>query len=243
MSDTILVLQHAAPETLGALGPALTARQILPRYVKAFAGERIPRDPGRAAGLIVLGGPMGVADQARYPFLRQEIALIERTLAADRPVLGICLGSQLLAAALGARVGSAPRPEIGWYPVRLTEAAAADPVWTSLPPSFTAFHWHGDVFDLPRGSVLLGSSDRTPHQAFRYGAMAWGLQFHPEVTSTQLAAMADESADDLYAAGVNRAELVAAGARYLPALQRVGRLLIDDWLAVVRQPALCLRTP
>jgi GMP synthase (glutamine-hydrolysing) len=129
---------------------------------------------------------MGVYEASRYPFLADEIELIRRFLAEGRPVLGICLGAQLLAAAAGARVYPGTRgKEIGWAEVELSEAGRADPIWSGFPPRFTTFHWHGDTFDLPRGAELLGQSARYP-QAFRIGAAAYGVQFHPEVVPTSL---------------------------------------------------------
>jgi GMP synthase (glutamine-hydrolysing) len=124
---------------------------------------------------------MGVYEADRYPFLREEMRLIEDALRSGRPVLGICLGSQLLAHALGAEVKPSGRKEIGWFDVRLTDAAALDPMWQGIDAVFKAFHWHGDVFSLPTGAVHLASSDLSPHQAFRHGA-AYGLLFHLEVT-------------------------------------------------------------
>jgi GMP synthase (glutamine-hydrolysing) len=128
---------------------------------------------GDAAGLIVMGGPMGVYEEARFPFLRRERNLIERALADRVPVLGICLGSQLLASALGAPVRKGLRKEIGWHPVYLEDAAGDDPLFRETPVEFDAFHWHGDVFDLPTGAVRLAHSSLTEYQAFRYGENAY----------------------------------------------------------------------
>lgn len=133
------------------------------------------------SALIVLGGAMGANDDARYPFLCGLKRLIREIVAHNKPFLGICLGGQLLAAALGAQVVSRRWEELGTQTVQLTAEGLADPLFKGLQEQFTTFQWHNDSFDLPDGSVLLASSAACPHQAFRIGANAWGLQFHPEV--------------------------------------------------------------
>jgi GMP synthase (glutamine-hydrolysing) len=142
--------------------------------------------PVRHGAVIVLGGPLGVYQADEHPFLDREIALIRACLDEGRPVLGICLGAQLLAAAAGARVYPGERgKEIGWAAVELSDAGVADPLWAGFPRRFTTFHWHGDTFDLPDGAELLA---RTPGyvQAFRLGVHAYGVQFHPEVVPPEL---------------------------------------------------------
>ena len=136
-----------------------------------------------------MGGPMGVYEQDRYPFLRDELRLIEAALKDGRPVLGVCLGSQLLAAALGAKVVKGPGKEIGWYPVSLLAGARDDRLFGSAPDSFTPLHWHGDVFDLPAGAVALATSEKTPLQAYRYGENVYGLLFHIEPDAAIVAGM------------------------------------------------------
>jgi GMP synthase (glutamine-hydrolysing) len=179
------VIRHVEIEDLGYLGEALERNGIRSEYVDA---ESLPDDAGavRDGGLVVLGGPMGAYEADRYPHLRAEIELIRAFLAAERPVLGICLGAQLLAVAAGARVYPGERgKEIGWAPVQLTEAGVHDPLWTGFPESFDTFHWHGDTFDLPAGAELLAHTEGYV-QAFRLGPAAYGVQFHPEVVPAQL---------------------------------------------------------
>lgn len=134
------------------------------------------------SALIVLGGAMGANDDAGYPFLADLKLLIRSVVTARIPYLGICLGGQLLAAALGAHVVSSRWEELGRLPVQLTEAGQHDRLFREIPDRFTTFQWHHDSFDLPHEAVLLASSPTCPHQAFRVGTNAWGLQFHPEVT-------------------------------------------------------------
>ncbi len=225
----VTVLQHHAGETLGTIEAALSARNVEPRVVAGFAGEPIPRQFGDAAGLIILGGPMGVSEGDKYPFLRDELHLIEDALARDAPILGVCLGGQLLANALGAAVTQAARPEIGWYPLHLTEAARRDRLWADAPSPCMAFHWHGDVFALPPGAVALASSTPTPCQAFRFGANAYGLQCHLEVTAPLLESWLSAWGDGLPAAGVTAGAIRAQARQELPRLRHLAESLFGTW--------------
>lgn len=181
------VIRHVEIEDLGYLGAALQQNGIRFRYVDA----EVLAEPEAAglindAGLIVLGGPMGAYETDDHPHLSGVAGLIRRCLDEERPVLGICLGAQLLAAAAGARVyPGASGKEIGWAEVTLTEVGGADPLWAGFPRSFNTFHWHGDTFDLPPGAEVLARSDHYV-QAFRLGAFAYGVQFHPEVVPAEL---------------------------------------------------------
>jgi GMP synthase-like glutamine amidotransferase len=134
------------------------------------------------SALIVLGGAMGANDDARHPFLRDLKLLIREVAVSGTPYLGICLGGQLLAAALGARVESRRWEELGNLPVDLNTAGREDRLFSGLSHSFATFQWHHDSFDIPEGAVLLAGSADCPHQAYRFGSAAWGIQFHPEVT-------------------------------------------------------------
>ncbi len=177
----LLVFQHVAAEPLGTLDPLIRRRGHRIRFVN------FERDPGaqpsidRYRGLVVLGGPMNVEDQDRRPHLRTELRVIEQALRQGKPVLGICLGAQLLAHVLGAPVRRHERPEIGWYDLHLTDAGQADPMLGKLAPRTPVFQWHGYTFDLPAGAVQLARTDTCEQQAFRWGENAYGLQFHPEV--------------------------------------------------------------
>jgi GMP synthase (glutamine-hydrolysing) len=179
----VVVLRQVPHEGAGTLAGALAAAGLAWRYVDWF-GDNIDRqfDPRTAAGLVVLGGPMNVDQTDRYPFLATEVRWIEQALAAELPVLGICLGSQLLAKSLGSPVRANAIKEIGWYEVEFTPAASDDPLFAGAAPRETIFQWHGDTFDLPAGAVQLACSAQCQQQAFRFGRSAWGLQFHLEVT-------------------------------------------------------------
>ncbi len=179
----ILVLQHHPVETPAVFGEVLDERGIARDTVRPDLGQPVPAAPEGFAGILVMGGPMAVYEEARYPWLRDEHRLLQAALERDVPTLGICLGSQLIAKAAGARVAPGPEKEIGWYRLTLSPAGEADPLFAGFPRAFDAFEWHGDVFELPRGAVGLAGSARYPLQAFRLGARAHGLLFHLEVTA------------------------------------------------------------
>ncbi len=193
----VLVVQHVPYEPLGTLDALLRARKIRIRFVN-FARDPYARpDLDGYDALIVLGGPMNVDEQHRYPHLRTELDLIAEALRRGLAVLGICLGAQLLAHTLGAAVGRNPVKELGWHEVRLTAAGMDDPALSVLGPAAPIFHWHGDTFGIPRDATHLASSDLCPHQAFRYGDRAYGLQFHLEVDAGLVARWLDLHAREL----------------------------------------------
>src|SRR5690606_14171071 len=168
MSTHILSLQHVAPETPGLIGEALAEQGVSIQTIRIYAGEPVPDQLGEAKALLVMGGPMGAYEEATYPHLTAELRLIEKAVARGVPVLGVCLGSQLLAKALGATVQPGPKSEIGWRTLTLSDAAQEDALFASAPRTFAPWHWHTDVFDLPRGAVALAASEMTPLQAQRY---------------------------------------------------------------------------
>ncbi len=228
----VLAIQHAAEEPSGLVAEVLAAAGAALEVVRADRGDAVPRDAAGLGGLVVMGGPMGVGDLPRLAHLRDEHALVASALSRDVPVLGICLGSQLVASALGGRVEAASRKEIGWHPVTLEPAARQDPLFGDLPSSFVALHWHGDVFALPRGAAALARSEATPLQAFRHGR-AWGILFHAEIGSAQLEGMARAFEEELEAADVSADALLHGERRHGPALARVGRSLYGAWARIV----------
>ena len=213
MVKRILVVLHSESEPLGALAEPIGAAGLVADTRLAF--DSLPGSLAGYGGLIFMGGSMGVYEADRFPFLSLEIALLREALNARLPALGVCLGSQLLAAAGGARVYPGAAPEVGWWPVtRLAE----DPWLAGWPRRLEPLHWHGDTFDLPPGSVHLVSSELYPHQAFRLGS-ALGLQFHVEAT----AAMARDWMREANAPADQQGHSEEGASRMAPLVAKLGQ--------------------
>jgi GMP synthase-like glutamine amidotransferase len=187
-----LVLRHTPVEGLGLLANSLRDLGIHHRYLDVARGEPLPRDLRGVGGLIVLGGPMGAYESDKLPFLAAESGLVERAITAGRPVLGICLGAQLIAQVLGARVFPGERREVGWGPVMLTEEGRDDPVVGEQPPTTTVFHMHSDTYELPADARHLARSAAYEQQAFSWGEVVYGLQYHLEFTETMIGRLVAE---------------------------------------------------
>jgi len=218
---------------LGTMEDVLRGQQVGFTYIQTHVGEPVPREMADQAGLIAMGGPMGVYELAKYPFLRDEMRLIECALKLGRPVLGVCLGSQLLAAVLGAEVKKGERKELGWHAVTHTESATHNTLFTGVRTEFWPFHWHGDVFSLPRQAVGLASSRQTPYQAFLYGKNAYGMLFHLEVTREQISQMLLDFADELHEAGGTATEITEQIPIHLPVLQEIAGGVFGRWASLV----------
>jgi GMP synthase (glutamine-hydrolysing) len=243
-SGSAIVLQHTpteGPERAGALaveqGFTLDVRHV-------YRGDPVPEDLAPGQILIVMGGPMGVSDAGdpRFPYLAPELALLERALARDRPVLGICLGSQLLARAAGARVYPASRREVGWAPVRFM-GVEREPSLRGLRAEETVQHWHGDTFDLPAGAVHLAATPICPNQAFHIRNRAFGLQFHCELGADMIATWVREDAD--YVLGANGPgggeRILADTKRFMPEAAQVGDRLLRNILATFKSASTSAR--
>jgi len=182
----ILVVKHIDIEGPGTLGDFLKSQGEPFQTIELGAGDPMPASPGAFKAVVVLGGPMNVDEEDRYPFLKPENDFIREVLKAEIPFLGICLGSQLLAKAAGAKVVKSPVKEIGWYQVQICEVGKRDRLFDGFCEEVPVYHWHGDMFQIPPNGQLLASARGCPHQALKVGKNAYGLQFHIEITDKSI---------------------------------------------------------
>ena len=187
-------LQHVPFEGLGSIEHWLQTAGFTISSTRFFQPFTLP-DADALDLLVVMGGPMSVNDEAAFPWLAQEQAFIRNVIEAGKPVLGICLGAQLIASAMGARVYANAQKEIGWFPI--TAVASEDKSLFDLPASMDVFHWHGETFDLPAGATLLAQSEACSHQAFQLGSSVIGLQFHLETTAESARQIVTHCRDEL----------------------------------------------
>ena len=227
MTDRWTILQHVEWEGPGLIATEAQARGLRTEVWRLDLDATAPQ-PGQVDGLIVMGGPMGAYETDKYPCLAEECRLIAELVRRDRPVLGVCLGSQLLAKALGAEVFLGRGQEVEFGSVELTEEGKRDPLLGPAGPSVPVFHWHGDTFDLPRGATLLASTEKYAHQAFRFGNCAYGLQFHIEPDPHTWAAWREHLPLELLKLSYRQADI-----------ERVGRCVIGRffYLALGRTSA------
>lgn len=226
----VLAIRHVAFEDLGSFEPLLAARGYALRYADAGLDDLAALDPEAPDLLIVLGGPIGACEEDTYPFLRDELALIERRLARQLPLLGICLGAQLIARSLGARVYPAREKELGFAPIALT-AEGARSCLHPYAADGTVLHWHGDTFDLPRGAVRLASTAICENQAFSYGPAALALQFHIEAPAQGFERWLVGHAHELSSLGLSVPSLREQAGNLAPALAAKAARTLAAWLA------------
>lgn len=231
MAD-ILYLQHMECEGPGLLGD-LTQEAGLTSETLLVTGKVSWPESGAYKALVVLGGPQSVYEEDKFPYLAEEDRFVRKWLDKKKPYLGICLGAQILAKALGAKVYPNAAKEIGWAPVQLSPQAIYQHVlFKETEAEFMSFHWHGDTFDLPAGALHLASSRLTRNQAFRHGTNAWGIQFHPEVKPDQIRSWAKEY--DAESADFRAGDIEGDIKRYYPAYEGLGRRVMGNFLAILQ---------
>lgn len=226
---TLLAVRHVPFEDLDAYAEVLAEAGYSIRYADAPTADfaALGRQPWDL--MVVLGGPIGVNDAADYPFLAPELKFVEDRLKAGLPLLGICLGSQFIAKALGARVYRIGQVEIGWKPLKLSDAGRNSALKHLTGP---VFHWHGEAYELPHDALSLASTDITPHQAFTWGR-ALAMQFHPEVSARGLEQWYVGNTGELRELGLKPQELRRSAAAHAAKMQGEGAALLRDWLAAV----------
>jgi GMP synthase (glutamine-hydrolysing) len=225
----ILAFRHVPFEGVGRIERIVAANGFALAYADLYRSGAAPAEIAGYRALIFMGGPMSVNDDLGY--LRREEQFIRDAASRGVPVLGICLGAQLIAHAMGAAVRRNPAKEIGWFEIEFTPEAAEDPLFGMFRGREMVFHWHGETFDLPEGAVLLAASDRCRHQAFRLGDSVYGLQFHPEVTADMIAdwCLQDENCGD-----VRGLDSPIDPSAHAVRLMEAWDPLFDRWCAAVR---------
>jgi GMP synthase-like glutamine amidotransferase len=227
-----LVLQHEPMEGPGTVGDEIRSAGHIVRTVRLDQKEKVPSDPGPFAGVVVMGGTMGVYDQGKLPHLKEEISLLGKALKAEQPILGICLGAQLLAAAAGTDV-KAGEKEIGWVQAHKMPDACKDPVLRRLPENFRALMWHGDHFALPKGAVHLLATPKCGCAGFRIGKRAYGLVPHLEMTAAMIDEMVSASRKELAAAAVEPAQILEDSSEYAEPTEELARTMWKAWIGLM----------
>ena len=225
----VLFIQNGETEGPGLLATALSAAGTNLVTIHAWRGDRVPDAPDGFAGVAIGGGTMSAYQTDEYPALQQQIALTRAARAAGIPMLGLCLGAQLMAAAFDGKVFANTEREIGLHEVRFTPAADHDPLWHGHTTPFHPVHWHRDTFTLPPGAELLASSALTPHQLFRLDHASYGLQFHLEIDLPSLREMIAGDEIPLRRYGLDPAAFLRDGERKLPAIEPIAHTVFTRW--------------
>lgn len=225
----VLFIQHGDVDKPGLLADALSAEGVELEIRHPYLGEEIPVDLEGFDALALGGGGQSAYQVAEFPYLEKECELVRKAILADKPVLGLCLGAQLIAKALGADVYRAEQKELGFFPVTMSVSAVSDPLLSAWPSPIFPTHWHGDVFDLPAGAECMASSALTTNQAFRYGRATYAFQFHLEMTPALFQELVDDGAGDLIALGVDLEALKKEAFRVLPSLRDKALEFFKTW--------------
>jgi GMP synthase-like glutamine amidotransferase len=225
-----LIYTHHPDEGAGLLKDILRERGWEVKEVKLWNGEPIP-EPRSFHLLILMGGPMSVNDEGVHSFLSGEKIFVSRWVREGNPTLGICLGAQLIANCLGARVYRGDKEELGWYEMTVSEEGKDDPLVRGFPQRFPVFQWHSETFDLPEDAILLASARDYPHQAFRFKDMTYAFQFHLEVTEEMLHTWLAGNGID----GDKKKEINAGQHLHLPVIHRLCRNFMQPFLGSIEQ--------
>jgi GMP synthase (glutamine-hydrolysing) len=232
MRNEALIIENASGEGPGILHDILSKKGWLVQTVQLHQGRSIPSNWQCFNLLIVMGGPMNVYEEDKYPYLIKETEVIGEALNGGMPLLGFCLGAQLMAKACGARVLKGHIREIGWYPARLTEDGRKDLLLRWLPEEFFVFQWHSDTFQIPERGIRLIESDEYPNQAIRIGKMSYGFQFHFEITGEMIEdwlQSGKEEVKELNVAGLHE-RILKDTSYHLPKIHAVTELFLNNYL-------------
>jgi len=222
----LAVLQHVPFEGPAAIADWAASRRAPVSAVRLYAGEALP-ELSAFDMLAVMGGPMSVNDEAQFSWLGPELVLLREAMDSGKAVLGVCLGAQMIAKALGAKVYPAKHKEIGWFPVETTAAQHA--LFDGLPAAFMAFHWHGETFGLPAGAVQLARTAAVPNQAFAVGSRVLGLQFHMEATPASVKDLLHHAGDEIGSGPFEQApDAIRSGTSHCESLQPLLVRVLDN---------------
>ena len=225
----VLFVQNGDTDVPGLFEEVLKTSGVELDVVHAWSGEPVPTDVCRWSGISIGGGAMSAYEGEEFPFLPKEEQLIRKAQDAGLPVLGFCLGAQLMSRAFGGKVYANGEKEIGFFDVRFTPEAANDPLWRGHAETFQPVHWHADTFTLPAGAVHLGESTLTPNQIFRYGARSYGFQFHLEIDEKVLIEMIGPDGGGLPRYGVDPEEFLREGRIAFPKVRPLAEAIFGRW--------------
>ncbi len=234
----ILYLQHIDIEGPETIGEFLDEKGFDAKIVRLNHGELPPTEINEIQAVIVLGGPMNVFEEDKYPWLKIENEFIQKILRSNIPYLGFCLGSQLLAKACGAAVVKSPEREIGFKDVQLSAAGQSDPLFDGVEPEFLAYHWHEDMVQLPDNASLLASSDDCPHQAFRVNSNAYGLQFHVEISDQSIVSWTQAYIADTMKRQADQTAMLDEYRQIQSKFDQTARTIYQNFLSFISQSTL-----
>lgn len=231
----ILFIKHIEIEGPGTMGDFLDEKGVQYDTVNIFDNEPLPNDFSQYGAIVILGGPMNVYEEDENPFLKDEDHLIKIAIKNRVPMLGLCLGAQLIAKATGAKVTKNPVKEIGWFKVSLTDEGKQDQLFGDLQSEIEVFQWHGDTFEIPENGVNLGFSKLCKNQAYRYSDNVYGLQFHLEVTKEMVAQWLSAYSDEIAPMKeVNSEEILQYAKSFSDAYNKQAKIFYENFLKLLK---------